>query len=129
MATYKYYQPEYVKNFRCDGQKCSAYCCKSNYRIVIDKKTYKKYSHLKPKSAAKEIMRNIKKIDNSEDYQIKPDENFNCPFLTEDNLCSIQKNHGEEFLSSTCATYPRCTWYFGDFYERSLSLTCPLVAE
>lgn len=129
MATYKYYQPEYVKNFRCDGQKCSAHCCKNNWRIVIDKKTYKKYSHLKPKSAAKEIMRNLKKIDNSEDYQIKLDENFNCPFLTEDNLCYIQKNHGEEFLSKTCATYPRRTLYFEDFYERSLSLTCPLVAE
>ena len=129
MATYKYFQPEYVKNFQCDGQKCSAHCCRNNSGVVIDKKTFKKYSHLKPKNAAKEIMRNIKKIDNSEYYQIKPDENFNCPFLTEENLCSIQKNHGEEFLSSICATYPRRTWYFGDFYERSLVLTCPVAAE
>lgn len=129
MATYKYFQPEYVKNFQCDGQKCSAFCCKNNWRIVIDKKTYKKYSHLKPKSAAKEIMRNLKKIDGSEYYQVKLDEKFNCPFLTEDNLCYIHKNYGEEFLSQICATYPRRTWYFGDFYERSLLLTCPVVAE
>ena len=125
--TYKYFQPEYVKNFQCKGQACDAYCCK-NWAITIDKKTYKKYSHIKPKSAAQEITRKIIKNDELKSYIVKLDKNKKCPFLTEDNWCSIQRKHGEDFLSETCATYPRITWNFGDFYERSLTLTCPAVA-
>lgn len=114
---YKYYQPEYVKNFQCDGKKCGARCCK-NWQIFIDEKTYEKYSTV-PDFTGK-----IK------DFQIILDEKNFCPFLTADNLCCLQKNFGEEFLSETCATYPRYTWNFGgNFYERSLMLTCPVVAE
>lgn len=29
----------------------------------------------------------------------------------------------------TCATYPRHTYNFGNFFERSLTLTCPVAAE
>ena len=56
--TYTYYQPEYVRKFKCNGQACSAHCCR-RWRITIDKKTFKKYSHIKPKSAAKEITSHI----------------------------------------------------------------------
>ena len=128
MKTYKYFQPEYVAKFQCDGQKCGAHCCR-RWTISIDKKTYKKYSHLKPKSAAQKITRNITKREGYDDYQIKLDKNLSCPFLTEDNLCSIQKNHGEEFLSSTCVTYPRLTYDVGLYHERALTLTCSVVAE
>ncbi len=126
--TCTYYQPEYVSRFHCDGQKCSAKCCR-NWQIFIDKKTYKKYSHIKPKSAANEITRFITKRENLEEYMIKLDENFNCPFLTDDNWCSIQRKHGEEFLSEICRTYPRRIWDFKTFRERSLVLTCPIAAE
>ena len=114
---FTYYQPEYVKNFHCDGQKCGARCCK-NWTICIDEKTFQKYS------SVPDLICNIK------DFQIILDEKNFCPFLSEDNLCRLQKNFGEDFLSETCATYPRYTWNFGgNFYERSLMLTCPLVAE
>lgn len=39
-------QPNYVKNFQCDGTKCNAKCCK-NWRIDIDIDTYKKYQRIK----------------------------------------------------------------------------------
>ena len=52
-----------------------------------------------------------------------------CPFLTEDSLCYIQLNYGEEFLSQTCVTYPRKTYAISKFFERSLTLTCPVAAE
>ena len=127
--TYTYYQPEYVSKFQCDGKACGAYCCRKNWRIDIDKKIYKKYSHLKPKSAAREILRNLSKSNDKDEYQIKLDENKKCPFLMENNLCSLQKNYGEEFLSETCATFPRYTWNFGEICERSLMLTCPVAAK
>ena len=34
--TYRYFQPEYVGNFKCDGAKCKAHCCKF-WKIFIDK--------------------------------------------------------------------------------------------
>lgn len=52
-----------------------------------------------------------------------------CPFLTADRLCGIQLNYGEEFLSQTCVTYPRRTHAIGKFFERSMTLTCPVAAE
>ena len=49
--------------------------------------------------------------------------------LTENNLCRLQRDHGEEFLSVTCTSYPRHTRYLGKFFERSLTPTCPVAAE
>lgn len=49
--------------------------------------------------------------------------------MTEDSLCYIQLNYGEEFLSQTCVTYPRKTYAISKFFERSLTLTCPVAAE
>lgn len=52
-----------------------------------------------------------------------------CPYLDADYLCSIQKKYGEEYLSETCRQYPRQTFDFGNYFERSLSLVCPLAAD
>ena len=125
--TFVYFQPEYVSKFKCNGQACDAYCCK-RWRIDIDKKTYKKYSHLKPKSAAQEITSHLQENEQLNCYTVKLDNRGFCPMLTEDNWCKIQRTYGEEYLSNTCVTYPRITRRLGDFYERALTLTCPEVA-
>lgn len=124
--TFLYFQPEYVSKFKCDGQACGAHCCKY-WRIDIDKKTYKKYERIKPKSAADKITKCLVKGADGQ-YIFVLDENARCPMLTADNWCSIQKKYGEEYLSNTCVTYPRKTYLCGDFFERSLTLTCPVVA-
>lgn len=124
---YLYFQPEYVSKFKCDGFKCNARCCKG-WTISIDSATYKKYSLIRPKSKAKEITSRMKFDSKRENYVITLKENC-CPFLTKKNLCRLQLEHGEEFLSNTCVTYPRRTNSFGTFFERSLTLTCPVAAE
>ena len=143
-----YFQPEYVKKFKCDGSKCDARCCKG-WTITIDDATYKKYSRIKPKEKAKEILSHMKfnseynsyvvnltkefefkKLDDEKRaFSINLDDNLSCPFLTEEKLCRLQLEYGEEFLSVTCSTYPRRTHGFGKFFERSLTLTCPAAAE
>ena len=143
-----YFQPEYVKKFKCDGSKCNARCCKG-WTITIDDATYKKYSRIKPKEKAAEILshmkfnseRNfyvlemekkfeIKKLDDEKRaFSVNLDDSLSCPFLTEEKLCGIQLEYGEKFLSQTCATYPRVTHKLGKFFERSLVLTCPVAAE
>ncbi|MBR0261582.1 MAG: flagellin lysine-N-methylase [Selenomonadaceae bacterium] len=123
-----YFQPEYVGKFKCDGSKCNVHCCK-NWRIDIDKATYEKYSRIKPESKAEEIISHMKFDSERKIYVITLDEKNHCPFLTEDNLCRFQLEYGEKFLSETCAIYPRRTNSFGNFFERSLTLTCPVAAE
>ena len=126
--TFIYFQPEYVSKFRCNGQLCQANCCKY-WNIEIDKKTYNQYSSIRPKKQAKEVTQQIKYLEKEDQYLIQLDEKRACPFLTKDNWCSIQRKYGENFLSKTCSTYPRRTYNLGEFFERSLSLTCPLVAD
>ena len=128
MKTFVYFQPEYVNEFKCNGQLCNARCCK-DWRIDIDRKTYKKYNTIKPKSKAKEITQKIKYNEKTEGYCIELDKKRSCPFLTEDNWCSIQKTYGEDYLSDICTKYPRQITCVDDFFEFSLSLTCPVVAE
>ena len=121
-----YFQPEYVGKFKCDGSKCNAFCCVKKWNIIIDDAIYKKYSRIKPKDKAEEILSHIKHDDTKNHYLIKENP---CPFLTENNLCELQLNYGEKFLCVTCATYPRITNKFGTFFERSLTITCPVAAE
>ena len=121
-----YFQPEYFSKFKCDGSKCNNNCCEREWGIDIDKTTYEKYSHLQPESASRELIKHITYDSDNNRYLItkRP-----CPFLTEKKLCRLQLEHGESFLSDTCTIYPRRILDFGYFFERSLSLTCPVVAE
>lgn len=116
---YIYFQPQYVKEFKCNGLKCGAHCCRG-WNIFIDKDTYKKYPP--------EITEHLKFNADKEEYRIELSGKA-CPFLNENFLCKIQLQHGEKFLSQTCATYPRVTSDFGRFFERALTLTCPVAAE
>ena len=122
---YLYFQPEYVSKFKCDGAKCNARCCK-NWGIFIDKASYKKYSQL---ADAQEIIPHMKFNSERDEYLITLTENFSCPFLTENNLCRLQRDYGEEFLSKTCAIYPRYIYNLKKFFECTLNLTCPVAAK
>ena len=128
MKTYFYFQPEYVREFQCDGSKCDARCCKG-WTITIDAATYKKYSRIKPKDKAKEIISRMKFDSERGEYVVTLKKDAFCPFQTENYLCGLQLEYGEEYLSQTCATYPRRTHQIGNFFERSLTLTCPAAAE
>lgn len=121
-----FFQPSYVKKFFCDGQKCGAQCCK-RWIINIDTPTLNEYAQIE--SPTKEITSKIKMSAETGFYAVTLDENLNCPFLTAENLCTLQKKYGEKILSSTCQTFPRSIYQIADICERSLSLTCPIVAE
>lgn len=127
-----YFQPEYVRNFKCDGSKCDARCCK-NWQIDIDAATYEQYSRIKPASDAQKILAHIKFNPKAhtarQKYFVEMDAEKICPFLNENNLCRLQLTYGEKFLSNVCASFPRSLFDFGKFFERSLTLTCPVAAE
>jgi lysine-N-methylase len=52
-----------------------------------------------------------------------------CSFLHPDKLCGIQKRHGADALSVTCATYPRAASLPGGVAEEALNLSCPEAAR
>ena len=118
---YIYFQPQYVGEFICDGSKCNDSCCERGWNIDADEATYQKYLQVNPKIAAQfEYNKDRGK------YLLKK---HPCPFLTDKKLCRLQLEYGEDFLSRTCRGYPRVTFDFGKFFERSLTLTCSLAAE
>ena len=117
-------KPKYLDDFQCDGSKCGALCCQTNWNIYIDAPTYEKYSAL---PQAQEILRHLR--GSSDEKYFIAHEGKACPFLGEDNLCRIQKAHGENFLSQVCASYPRIITRFENFVELALSPTCPIAAR
>ncbi|MBR3746687.1 MAG: flagellin lysine-N-methylase [Selenomonadaceae bacterium] len=126
MKKYLYFQPEYVREFVCDGSKCGDNCCERNWNIDVDAKTFELYRRIRPESTSEKITACFGYNTDTGKYFVK---DRPCPFLTEKNLCSLQLKYGENFLSETCVTYPRRTIDFGKFFERSLRISCPIVAE
>lgn len=114
-------RPKYLDAFKCDGNKCGALCCRSSWNIFVDAATCEKYLRL-----GSNVFKHLRK--DGEKIFIDHD-NGACPFLTADNLCGLQRDHGEDFLSQVCASYPRIITRFENFWEIALSLTCPVAAR
>ncbi len=121
-----------ISRFKCDGKKCNSKCCKY-WTIDIDDATLSKYKHIKPAAKSKEITKHIKYKQHptrGKAHLVTLDDKQNCPFLGDDNLCYIQKNYGEDYLSQTCKTYPRMNYKVADdFIYRAMSLTCPIACN
>lgn len=123
-------QPEYVKTFQCDGNKCNAQCCKDDWRIDIDIETYKKYQRIKNPVIRKKILSIFEpNMGHVGAMQIKRNQDGACPMVGADNLCYIHRNFGADILSRVCQVYPRMVVYIGECQLRTLSMTCPVAAE
>ena len=121
-------RPVYVSRFQCDGAACGSRCCK-DWIIDIDPVTYQRYSELEPETERERILSWIERREGRTSFSVKMPEDFVCPFLDEDFLCSIQKRYGEGCLSNICRTYPRVSYRIGDRFEQSLAMTCPVAAR
>ena len=60
---------------------------------------------------------------------IKKSTKGTCPLLNDEGLCNIVINHGEEYLSETCKSFPRIENDFEDVKELTLSCACPEVVN
>lgn len=124
-------EPAFVKAFQCSGTQCRDHCCKT-WRITLDRSTVKKYISSKDggiRGIAKENIILLKKdIDNWGLIKLN-EETGNCPYLTEDSLCQVQKTLGAEALSTTCKTFPRSERIYKNDVRKALNLSCPEVAS
>lgn len=112
---------EYFDQFQCLMERCPDNCCCERWSISIDELTYNKYVNMN-------ISDLDKKIKSTKPHTIIKHMG-KCPFITENGLCSIQKEYGEEFLSNTCRAYPRFVSEHGDLFIENIGLSCPAVAQ
>lgn len=115
-------------NFKCIADKCKFTCCEG-WDINVDEDTFNNWkSH---ESKFNYILKNLKVKNSGEkkEYFIDKETHDKCPLLDEKGLCEIVKNHGEEYISLTCQSFPRIKNKFKDREELSLSCACPEVVE
>lgn len=110
--------------FKCIADKCEFTCCKG-WEINIDNSTYNKWKS----ENLDYLLEKVEAKDKKEVYFINKENHDDCPFLDKQGLCDIVKNHGEEYLSLTCHTFPRIENVFDDRRELSLSCSCKEVVE
>ncbi|MFU7515318.1 flagellin lysine-N-methylase [Clostridium sp. HCS.1] len=117
---------EYDK-FKCIADKCKFTCC-NGWDINVDTNTYNKW---KEKSELNYLLDNVRfiKSNGENSYLIKKETKGVCPLLSDEGLCNIVLNHGEEYLSSTCKSFPRIENDFEDVKELTLSCSCPEVVN
>lgn len=125
--------PSYLKEFKCIGGTCGDNCC-GYWHIYIDKKTFKKYENIQDEELKKFVNENIfvrEKCNTLKtDYgQIRLGSDKICPFLNNDNYCSLQVKLGEEYLSNVCTVFPRVINKIDDCYEMSLDVSCMEAAK
>ncbi|TDL78927.1 flagellin lysine-N-methylase [Peribacillus frigoritolerans] len=124
--------PQYVKEFSCIGSACEDSCC-TGWRVNIDEATYKKYKRDQDKELKplfkKNIIRNRSNPSSDDFAKIKMGKEGRCSFLSEENLCKVQLNLGEDFLSNTCTTFPRSLNRINGVVEKSLTMSCPEAAR
>jgi len=123
-------QPHYAEDFHCIASECEDTCCQG-WGVYVDKAAYKKYRATPAlrRAATEHIELNPGARDNFKYARMKFTADNRCPFLASNKLCSIQKQHGDEFLSKTCARYPRALVRFDGKLQKALYLSCPEAAR
>jgi lysine-N-methylase len=131
----KIIRPRYAEQFRCIAGDCEDSCC-VGWTVPIDKQTFDKYQLIPAGALRDSIDSNVvlspRNADGSEpaEYafmQMPPSKK--CPMHNADNLCQIQLEQGEGYLSQICSTFPRRTHTIDKFEETTLTLSCPEAAR
>ena len=116
--------PDYYKDFKCKADKCRNTCCQ-NWEIDIDENSLDIY-----KKAGGKFGDKIRdSIEYEETPHFKLDNNQKCPLLTENGLCSIYTELGEDKMCEICKLHPRFFEWFGNIKEGGVGLCCEEAAE
>jgi predicted transcriptional regulator len=111
-----------LSKFKCLADKCPDTCCKT-WSIVVDEDSHKKFQNKAP-----ELLEFIEKTEDGNLVMKKHPESQMC-FKYEDNLCSIHKNYGEEYLPKICKEYPRNSIELNGENVRIAKPSCPEIAR
>ena len=126
--------PDYYSGFRCIGSDCEESCC-IGWNIPVDEASYRRYlacnhAELAPALHAALVENPDTQARGREHVaSIKCDAEGRCALLQTDGLCSVHRLLGEDWLSNTCATFPRYINLFGGQMELTLGIACPEAAR
>lgn len=121
-----YIKPAFYDKFKCIADKCTDSCC-VGWEIAVDNETMDIYKNMNTAFGCK-IRENI--AENEDDtYSFKLLEGDRCPFLTENNLCDIILNCGEDNICYICKEHPRFYNDFQEVTEYGLGLCCEEVVR
>lgn len=120
----KYLILDELNNFECIGSDCEYTCC-ADWKICIDKKTAD-YYHTVEGEFGNKLQYSIYSENGTSFFALN---DGRCPFLNSQSLCDIYINLGEENMCSTCKTYPRKNWTYGDLTFIGKNISCPEVAR
>ena len=122
----------YAERFHCIGSACEDTCCRG-WKVPVDQAAYAKYDGL-PAGPLRTLIDASMLLSpeggkTASFATIRMNEANECPLLTEERLCRIHVEYGEELLPHTCATYPRIVHRIGGAVETALALSCPEAAR
>jgi len=126
-------RPEYAGQFRCIGAACEDSCC-AGWVVTFDEGACRKYDAVPAGELRRLLDANVERgsTDGGQAKafaRVRLDADHACPFLTKEKLCRIQVEHGADFLSVTCATYPRIKHQIDGLEEAALLLSCSEAAR
>lgn len=120
----KYLILDELNNFECIGSECTYTCC-ANWKICIDAESMDYYLNVEGEFG-KKLKNSIRTEDGTGIFVLQ---DGRCPFLNSHSLCDIYIHLGEEKMCSTCKTYPRKNWTYGDLTFIGKYISCPEVAR
>lgn len=119
-------QPKFFREFKCVGGACPNSCCKL-WRIDWTKEECERILSSDCSEEIKELLREnfvYNEKYNSYVVKIAKENSYGCPLQTEEGLCRIQRELGEDYLSRTCKIYPREYYYTQSEFIRTCSSSC-----
>lgn len=125
MGFYNVIEPKYFGEFKCTGSACPQNCCGRWGRVLWTNEEYERLvSREMPEELRVKIGSAFVQEQNARNINLI---NSACPFLSENGLCSLQMQFGEEILSATCAVYPRVSVFNNSVLTRGCYTSCPEV--
>lgn len=115
--------PSYYHRFQCIAGECRHSCC-IGWEIDIDEDTQALYETLNSPVGEK-IRAHI--VGDPPHFVLG--ENGRCPFLDEDGLCEIIREHGDGALCDICYLHPRFSNVYDTVTETGLGLCCEEAAR
>lgn len=130
--TTQWLEPDYYSSFSCKCGECRNTCC-SSWNIAISMEEYHRLIGL---DCSEQLHRKIQSAFTVPRFPT-PEHNRdmshnwlgNCYFLSEEGLCSLQIECGEEAIPAVCRLFPRQFEKEGDNRRLTCSAGCEAVVE
>lgn len=117
--------PHYYRKFQCTGTDCRDNCCCVGWEIEIDPDTAQAYRSME--GALGDRLRAA--LYEEDGCTCMGQAEGRCPFLDEQNLCSIQQTLGADMLGEICREHPRYYAWFDGLTEMGVGMCCEAAAR